>query len=96
MHFEIVFSEHALIDIEETFHYYNEQSDGLGSRFVNQVQSAVKKIAANPFLYAVRYERIRCAGVWKFPFLVHFNVNSSSDVITILAVFSTHRNPKLK
>ena len=31
----------------------------------------------------------------KFPYLVHYFVNEESNTVEILAVISTHRNPKV-
>jgi toxin ParE1/3/4 len=94
MTFKILVSPHALDDIEAAAHYYNEKVTGLGSRFAHQVQSTIEKIADNPFMYEVRYNGIRCAGVWKFPFLIHFTADREAGTVLILSVYSTYQNPK--
>ena len=94
MPFEISVSPHALDDIEEAAHYYNGKVVGLGSRFARQVQSTIEKIADNPFMYEERYNGIRCAGIWRFPFLIHFVADKKAGTVLILSVYSTYQYPK--
>ncbi len=55
---KIVFSPHAINDIEEATAYYNQHQKGLGKRFVLQVQQTLKRIKTNSFFAAVGY--VRC------------------------------------
>ncbi|KAA6436631.1 hypothetical protein FEM33_21030 [Dyadobacter flavalbus] len=91
--FQILLSSHAIQDIEESMSYYEEKLMGLGLRFYNQVESTINQIARNPFIYSVKYESIRCANVWKFPFLIHFSIDESFKIVTILAVYNTYQRP---
>ncbi|MCE6992227.1 type II toxin-antitoxin system RelE/ParE family toxin [Dyadobacter sp. CY323] len=93
MSFEIVLVQNAIDDIEAAVTYYNDELAGLGNRFLNQVDSTIKRITDAPFIYSVRYANIRCAGIWRFPFLIHFNIDESLSKIFILAVYSTHQQP---
>lgn len=36
---------------------------------------------------------IRCARVKKFPYLVHYHILENELLVTIIAVYSTHREP---
>jgi hypothetical protein len=33
--------------------------------------------------------------VKKFPYMVHFYINEKTETVEVLAVISTHRNPKI-
>jgi len=41
----------------------------------------------------VRYDDIRCAGIKKFPYLVHYHINEDEQLVTILSVYSTYKEP---
>ena len=49
-------------------------------------------VAFSPFA-TVRYDNIRCAQVKKFPYLVHYHIDEIQGIVTIIAVYSTHRAP---
>jgi hypothetical protein len=91
--FKLQFSPHALNDIEEATAYYNLQQPGLGKRFAKQVLVITQSIKTNPEFASVRYDDIRCAAVAKFPFLVHYTFEKENNLVTILAVYSTYRDP---
>jgi plasmid stabilization system protein ParE len=77
--------------------YYETQQSGLSERFLAELQTACKKISANPYLYsyisANPNDKFRDVKLYKFPFVVICEV-SENDVI-VVAVFNTDRNPLL-
>jgi len=91
--FAVAFSPFALDDIEQAVDYYNQLQPGLGKRFSQQVYLSFTAIKRNPFFATVRYDNIRCAQVKKFPYLVHYHIDEIQGIVTIIAVYSTHRAP---
>jgi toxin ParE1/3/4 len=91
--FRFVYSPLALQDIEEAKDYYEKIQNGLGKRFVSQVQSSMLAIKRNPYFSSVRYDDIRCAQIKRFPYLIHYHINENEFTVTIVAVYSTHREP---
>ena len=91
--YTVIYSPHALTDLEEAVYYYNEQQKGLGKRFAGQVQLALKSIKANPHHASFRYDDVRCAQVPKFPYLVHYTIDEATRTVLIAAVYSTHQQP---
>ncbi|OSZ82850.1 hypothetical protein CAP35_06185 [Chitinophagaceae bacterium IBVUCB1] len=91
--YKILFSPHALNDIEQATQYYNHQQDGLGKRFASEVLKAIESIKKNPALVSVRYDDIRCIVVKKFPFMIHYAFDEKLKIVTIYAVYSTYREP---
>ena len=91
--YKIVFSPKALNDIEEAVNYYNELSPGLGNRFLTDFNLIYKAIDLNPLFASVKYDDVRVAGLKKFPFSIHYNVNKINQVVTIVAVFNTWKEP---
>ena len=89
----VTFSPFALDDIEQAMGYYNQLQPGLSKRFTQQLQQSLTAIKRNPFFASVRYDNIRCAQVKKFPYLVHYHIDEKQGVVTILAVYSTYKEP---
>ena len=68
MSYTIQIRPDAETDIEEAALWYEEQQQGLGSRYLNEVAAAVQRIAAIPTLYPVVHRNLRRSLLRKFPF----------------------------
>ncbi len=91
--YTVVFFPLALDDIELTVEYYQKQQAGLGKRFAAQLHLALNAIKRNPFFASVRYDDIRCTAIKKFPYLVHYHIDETELLVTIIAVYPTHKEP---
>jgi hypothetical protein len=93
--YQVLIDPSALIDIQKATDWYNEQLPGLGSRFKSQVVAQINLLAKSHKLYILRYKKVRCMLIRKFPYLVHFTVDANRGVIEVFAVFHTSRSPKI-
>ena len=91
--FQIVFSKNALNDIEDSINYYNQHQENLGKKFALSVQATLDLIRDNPFYARVRYADIRCAVVGVFPYLIHYKIDIDTNIVKILSVYNTYRQP---
>lgn len=91
--YAIIFSLVTFDDVEKVVEYYEEKQTGLGKRFATQLQLTLNSIKSNPFFATIRYDDIRCTSLKKFPYLVHYHINEDEQIITILAVYSTYKEP---
>ena len=88
--FIFIFSIVAIGDAEQATNYYEEIQPGLGKRFAQEFFNSIKR---NPFFASTRYDNIRCAQVKKFPYLVHYHIDEKEFSVTILAIYSTYKEP---
>lgn len=95
MSYKVQIDEEALLDIQLATDWYNEQLPGLGTRFQKQIKAQISGLSKNPNVYAIRYENVRCLVVKRFPFMVHFTLNSDDLVVKIIAVLHSSRNPAI-
>ncbi|HEY3389209.1 MAG TPA: hypothetical protein VGK38_06525 [Prolixibacteraceae bacterium] len=95
MGFKLVYAAEVYDDLQLNIDWYNEKQSGLGSRFFKAVKVQIARIKKTPYGVAVRYEEVRCAKVKGFPYMIHFKVFPDINTIKVMAVFSTHRNPKI-
>lgn len=82
--------EIASIEINEAYLWYEEQSKGLGDKFIKALNRALLIIQKSPNAYG-KFNKHRQYPLKKFPFVILFEV--TKDVIYIDAVFHTSRNP---
>jgi mRNA-degrading endonuclease RelE of RelBE toxin-antitoxin system len=85
----------AFKNIQETYEWYELQLKGLGSRYKTQTKKQINKLKKDPYLFSIRYDTIRCLKIEKFPFLIHYLINESENVVTVFAVFHTSRSPEI-
>lgn len=70
---------------------YEDQSPGLGSRFIAEVGASLQRALAHPVIYVELYRGIRGVSVRGFPYTVYFRVEK--DRLIVMAVFHDKRDP---
>lgn len=79
-------------DIREAFLWYEMTQDGLGHKFQEAVIKAVASIQSNPLKTQVRYGNTRIFFLKKFPYGIHFQVDTSAHHVLLIALFHTAQN----
>ena len=90
--YTVIFSPMAIEDIKQAIIYYEGVKEGLGEHFNSQLRITLNAIRRNALFASVRYDDIRCAAIKKFPYMVHYHVDETKEVI-IVAVYSTYKQP---
>lgn len=93
MGYKLTYAVEVYNDLQENIDWYNKKQSGLGSRFFKAVKEQITRIKKSPYTIAVHYEDVRCAKVKGFPYLIHFKIFEDTNIIKVIAVFSTHRDP---
>ena len=88
-----IYSE-AIADIQNITDWYNEKQAGLGKRFQETTVRQINQLSKIPFSFVIRYSKIRCMLIKKFPYMVHFYIDETNRIVEVLAVISTDRNPE--
>lgn len=92
MTFQVKFEPEAELEIIEAFNWYEQQSYGLGGEFLRAVRQSEAVLARNPYQYQVQYREIRRAYLRRFPYALHYVVET--DFVSVLACFHFRRDPK--
>jgi plasmid stabilization system protein ParE len=87
----VIIHEAAEAEINEAADFYDMESPGLGTVFIDEIQRAILKISRNPVAYQQIRSRVRRMPVGKFPYSLFFSVRP--DEIRILAVAHQKRRP---
>ena len=73
--------------------WYDEQHEGLGARFVAEVDATFRRIEANPMAFSLVRGKLRRALVQRFPFGVFYVLTEPH--IVVAAVLHAARDPRL-
>jgi len=88
--------EEADKEYTEAAAWYEEQSAGLGTKFINVIQNKLNLIAQYPERYPKRKGNFRETPVKTFPYTIVYTIYKKEQIITCQRIFHTSRNPKRK
>jgi plasmid stabilization system protein ParE len=85
------FHEIAEEELNEAAGYYEVQSPGLGSAFLNEVEHAIRRIVEHPEAAPLLNQVVRQKQVRRFPYSIMYSVQPEG--IRILAIANQKRRP---
>lgn len=95
MHFDLVFSAEAAIDLEQAIIWYEAKRKGLGKRFFVNLEETIERIRKHPDNYGFLVSKfVRRAVLKKFPYAVHYFRNQ--HIIHILGIYHIKRSNAFK
>ena len=92
MDYRLSLQYEAILDVREAFIWYEEQKNGLGYSFLEEVENCYQKLCNNPEHYGLINKWVRRVKVNGFPYLIIYEIEN--DVVIINSVFHTSRSPK--
>lgn len=90
----LIINEEAAAEIQDAYDYYEEQQAGLGDYFIKVLYARLGQILKAPNGNQLVYASYRQAVVFKFPFVIIYEIEEGA--IIVYSVFHTSRNPKGK
>lgn len=84
----VVYQEEAEDDIDAAYAWYENQSVGLGERFLEALHEVVERIQDNPRLYGLFRRDIRAALLGRFPYVVYYR-DRGPDVLVVAVQHSS-------
>jgi plasmid stabilization system protein ParE len=82
----------AEADMATGYDWYEDQREGLGKEFVEEVSTVIAMIQSEPLRFPAIFRTLRRALVHRFPYGVFFVVRS--DTVIVVAVMHLARNPR--
>ena len=93
MTLRVAFRKSARAEFDADADYYEQQRPGLGEDFIDAIDTAISRAAANPERCAVVIKNVQRIVVRRFPYTVFFRVRNSR--LIDLSVFHSSRNPAI-
>jgi len=87
----VEFLDPARAEFLEGVEYYNEQREGLGLEFSEEVRAGIRKIIEYPEAWPLVSKRTRRCRTKRFPFGIFYQVRG--EMLLIIAVMNLHREP---
>ncbi len=90
MSFPLRFHPAVRSETDAAYRWYEQQRAGLGTEFLDEVESVLNEITANPARYGFAVDDIREGPLPRFPYAIYYRVKSNH--IRLLAVYHTWRD----
>ena len=91
--FQVVLEPKAERDIEDAFEYYLTISEKLAIRILREIENKLDIISEIPEAFQIRYKQFRIIALNKFPYMIHYFVDSRHARIHILASINPKKWP---
>lgn len=88
---KVKFSKAAELEFKDAIAYYNDQSEGLGFEFANEVKLTIDRVTGFVDSWPKLSENTRRARTNRFPYGIIYS--KSQNEILIIAVMHLHRKP---
>jgi plasmid stabilization system protein ParE len=88
---KVEFLEAAQTELDQAFEWYETQQKELGVQFLNEFDSAIRRITTYPEAYTLIDKDIRRCLVKRFPYGILYDIGV--DKIIVIAVAHLHRKP---
>lgn len=89
---KIRISKLAQKEIDDAVTWYDSQSKGLGTHFLDALDRTIRRIAAYPFSCVEIEPDIRRCLLTRFPYGVIYGIDSNT--IVVIAIAHLHREPR--
>jgi hypothetical protein len=93
MIYNLIIKEEASAEIKVAFLYYQQQIEGLGIRFIQELELHLNSVHENPFHYSyfLGEKPFRSHALQHFPFSIIYEA-TEKDVI-VFSIFHQYQNP---
>ena len=91
--YKISYRPKAENELEEVVEWYEDKSEGLGKRFLKEVQKKLKVIQKQPDYYAIKQDQFRETKVQDFPYHIIYRIDEVGKVVVVSSIFHTKQNP---
>jgi mRNA-degrading endonuclease RelE of RelBE toxin-antitoxin system len=91
MDFRIEVRPLAVIETIEAYDWYEEQLQGLGADFLEELDNFYKLLLQNPYIFSYYDEPVREGKINRFPYVVIYEV--FDQAIAVYSVFMSKQDP---
>lgn len=90
MQYKIEVRPLAVVEILEAYDWYEQQREGLGAEFLNELDVFYSSLLLNPNTYSYYDKPVRQGKISRFPYMVVYEVVEA--VIVVYSVFMVRQN----
>lgn len=81
MNYEIILLPEAIIEMQKTFEWYEQQQEGLGFEFIEEAEDGFERLCRHPHHYSAINDSVRKLRIKRFPYLIVYEIEEGKVVI---------------
>jgi len=89
---KVLFLDSAQSELDDAVEWYNEQAKGLGLKFLDDMDRAIRRSASYPLSCAEIEKGLRRCLLTRFPFGIIYGIENKT--IIVVAAAHLHRKPR--
>jgi plasmid stabilization system protein ParE len=89
---KVRFLKVAQAEVDDAFAWYETQSHGLGTQFLDDFDRTIRRIVAYPLASSAMKDDLRRCLLSRFPYGIIYGIDS--ETIVVVAVAHLHREPR--
>jgi mRNA-degrading endonuclease RelE of RelBE toxin-antitoxin system len=91
--YKLRFHPQFVNDLEGAIAWYDSKSKVASRKFKAAVKKQLKLIKKSPQLKTIRYDDVRFARVEKFPYSIHYSIDTPDNCVQVYRILSDQRDP---
>jgi plasmid stabilization system protein ParE len=92
MRYELVVQSEAIIEMQESFEWYETRRSGLGYEFIEEIEDGFEKLSQSPQHYSAVDQVYRKLRIRRFPYLIVFEIEDGK--VVVIAVRRVSQEPR--
>ena len=88
---KIEFLDIAEAELDDAFEYYDEIYKGLGTRFIEEIETALARVKVTPMAWQKSSHYTHRCLLNRFPYSIVYQIRN--DLILVVAIACTHQKP---
>ena len=93
MRLQVSYRPAARRELTRAYDCYENEKEGLGDEFVEEIEATINRILDFPFSYVEVHRGVHRAILVRFPYSLFYRIEPKR--IRIISVFHNHRNPDI-
>jgi toxin ParE1/3/4 len=81
MSFRLIIQDQAILEIKDVFEWYEEQKEGLGYEFIDEIEDCYNNLSKYPERYSYINHRYRRIKTNRFPYILIYEIDDSNIII---------------
>jgi plasmid stabilization system protein ParE len=91
----VIILRRAEVELFDACKWYEEQRQGLSFELRKEIEDRLQIIITNPMMFPSRFKSdFRVSALKKFPYLIVYWYEKTTDTIFVTSIFHTKRNPE--
>jgi hypothetical protein len=93
MSFRLIIQDQAILEIKDAFEWYEEQKEGLGHEFIDEIEDCYNNLSKYPERYSYINHLYRRIKTNRFPYILIYEIEAALSLLSGCVILN--KNPSI-